>query len=295
MNLNQVYFPSQVKKERDQVAAERGDMAALIRFNYKHEAVEPLLELERWGVKLKYLPIADMCLRQNNLVDAEHFLQKAVQNNEENAAYKFALYWEMRNDREKAIQNLMEVYQKPQDKCYQSACQRLKIKYKMKTNGQENSVEQHLLKDIAVYILVAIAVVLFLFGNIILAIPCGVFIYLFFKNRKNRSAKTMLEWGDLQSEYLDYCNELGQEYKKDPDLGPVNADDAENEPQGDTKELDQHRRERDELTIKIHHIKMNHLVQRYYRGEKWLMPILVVMYHLKFDGEKFTGDVHGQG
>lgn len=101
MNLNQVHFPSQVKKERDQVAAERGDMAALIRFNYKHEAVEPLLELERWGVKLKYLPIADMCLRQNNLVDAEHFLQKAVQNNEENAAYKFALYWEMRNDREK--------------------------------------------------------------------------------------------------------------------------------------------------------------------------------------------------
>lgn len=330
MFFNEVYFSPQVQKERDQVAAERGDLSALIRFNYKHEEISHLKELERWGVKLKYLPIADMCVKQNKMNDAEHFLQMAYQNKEENAAYKFALFWEMAGNREKAIEKLMEVYQTPKEKCYLSACQRLRTKYQVKIQMPQEIVDkekkvrdsvldmsehpfsQSPVRYIVWYVMLGIAGFMALFVSIIFAIPFAITIYLF---RKNRYRKPMLEWEDLQSEYLDYCNEFGQEYKDDPDLGPVNADDAENEPkqrdyqktvlgcdgvefkddeEAYAKALAQHRIDRDELTKKIHHIKMNHLIQRFYKGEKWLMPILVIMYHLKFDGEKFIGDAYGQ-
>lgn len=296
------HFPTQTPKEQDQVAAERGDLAALIRFQYRREAVPQLKVLESWGMKLKYLPIADMCMRQNNLTDAEYFLQKAAQNKEENTTYKYALFWEQAGNQEKAIEKLMEVYRNPQDKCYLSACQRLSSKYKMKIEiPQELKQSEAKLNGIIWYLALIIAVLVLLFAKFLIAIPSGFVIYLLIKNRpkKKKPVKKMFEWEDLWSPYADYCNELGQEYKDDPDLGPVKIGKAENEPQQNDFErpvflYGQNFTERDNLTGKIHHIRMHHLIQRYYRGEKWLMPILVIMYHLKFDGEKFIGNASGQ-
>lgn len=323
----------EVKKEKDEVAAERGDISALLRFNYKREMIPCLKELDSWGLKLKYLPIVDMCVKQNNMEDAEYFLQKAESQKEKGALYKYALFLEKVGNNEKAIEKLMEITKTPDDENYVAAYLRLFRKHNVEIDVPQDILDaekevkenpfdlgnhpfsEYPLRHIVWYSVIAIFGFLTMFKPLIFIIPFGILLFLSFVHRFE---KLVPEWDDLREKYDVYANELGEEFKEDPDLGIPYMADLDNAPkQEDYQKLqlfsefdllpmyvddkysfmkaqDQHYMERDQITLKIHYIRMNHLIQRYYKGEKYLMPILVHMYHLKYDGEKFIGNALGQ-
>lgn len=332
MIFGDLYLRLDVKFEKDDVAIDRGDIAALTRWAYRKKAVDLLKKLDDMGITLIYLPIAQMYAEKQENNKAEDYFQKAVANKEEGAAYTYALFCERVGKKDKAIALLKEISQKEDDKYCEFSIVRLQKNYNINVEMPENMAADmqrrknskwdvspdHPFKDYPVRYIVwvsvmAVLAILMFYGSFVFTLLFGIVMFAFVSLRTIYSTP---EWKNIEKDTYDrYKDRLGEEYVNDPDLGPADVSDVDLYP--DKKDFMTYRKHPlfdydeevlkedlyysayavyakkvEDMTIEIYLKRKEHLVLRFLQGEKELLPFLEFMYYLKFDGKKLISSIN---